>query len=160
LFASVKNAEAGCFVASAPRNGRGIATINTFVMLGVACMQTLSGIIVDAFEPLADGARSETAYRALFAVLTLVLTAAIAIYSRSRDVRPSDEMREREQQRAARASYAPLSLYPFHDAHGDFPVSDLNQVVRTPPTLLVQVEIAVPACGSLGEAIAMCLALP
>jgi predicted MFS family arabinose efflux permease len=81
--------------------GRGIATINTFVMLGVACMQTLSGIIVGAFEPLADGARSETAYRVLFAVLTLVLTAAVAIYSRSQDVRPSDEMRERDQQRAA-----------------------------------------------------------
>jgi predicted MFS family arabinose efflux permease len=81
--------------------GRGIATINTFVMLGVACMQTLSGIIVGAFEPLADGARTETAYRALFAVLTLVLTAAVAVYSRSLDVRPSDEMREREQLRAA-----------------------------------------------------------
>jgi hypothetical protein len=78
--------------------GRGIATINSFVMLGVACMQTLSGIIVGAFEPLADGARSETAYRALFGVLTLVLIAAVAIYSRSRDVKPSDEMRERRQQ--------------------------------------------------------------
>jgi predicted MFS family arabinose efflux permease len=77
--------------------GRGIATINTFVMLGVACMQTLSGVIVGAFEPLADGARSETAYRALFGVLTLVLIAAVAIYSRSRDVKPSDEMRGRQQ---------------------------------------------------------------
>src|SRR5262249_8294982 len=38
--------------------GRGMATINTFVMLGVACMQTLSGIIVGAFEPLADGVRT------------------------------------------------------------------------------------------------------
>jgi len=76
--------------------GRGIATINTFVMLGVACMQTLSGIIVGAFEPLADGARTETAYRALFAVLTLMLIAAAAIYSRSQDVRPSDEMRGRD----------------------------------------------------------------
>jgi predicted MFS family arabinose efflux permease len=75
--------------------GRGIATINTAVMLGVACMQTLSGIIVGAFEPLADGARSETAYRALFGVLTLVLITAVAIYSRSQDVRPSDEMRAR-----------------------------------------------------------------
>jgi predicted MFS family arabinose efflux permease len=75
--------------------GRGIATINTFVMLGVACMQTLSGIIVGAFEPLADGARTETAYRALFGVLTAVLIIAVAIYSRSQDVRPSDEMRER-----------------------------------------------------------------
>jgi predicted MFS family arabinose efflux permease len=75
--------------------GRGIATINTAVMLGVACMQTLSGIIVGAFEPLADGARSETAYRALFGVLTLALITAVAIYSRSQDVRPSDEMRAR-----------------------------------------------------------------
>lgn len=75
--------------------GRGIATINTAVMLGVACMQTLSGIIIGGFEPLADGARSETAYRALFGVLTVVLIAAIAIYSRSQDVKPSEEMRAR-----------------------------------------------------------------
>ena len=75
--------------------GRGIATINTAVMLGVACMQTLSGIIVGGFEPLADGARSETAYRALFGVLTVVLIAALAIYSRSQDVKPSEEMRAR-----------------------------------------------------------------
>ena len=81
--------------------GRGIATINTFVMLGVACMQTLSGIIVGAFEPLADGARTETAYRALFGVLAAVLIVAVAIYSRSQDVRPSDEMRARRQQQDA-----------------------------------------------------------
>src|SRR3954451_4569098 len=81
--------------------GRGIATINTFVMLGVACMQTLSGIIVGAFERLPDGARTETAYRALFGVLTCVLITALAVYSRSRDVRPSEEMQAREQQRAA-----------------------------------------------------------
>lgn len=81
--------------------GRGIATINTAVMLGVACMQTLSGIIVGAFVPLADGARTETAYRALFGVLTVVLIVAVAIYSRSQDVRPSDEMRARRQQRDA-----------------------------------------------------------
>jgi predicted MFS family arabinose efflux permease len=81
--------------------GRGIATMNTFVMLGVACMQTLSGLIVGAFEPLADGARSETAYRALFGVLTVVLVVAVAIYSRSQDVKPSDEMRASRQQRDA-----------------------------------------------------------
>lgn len=75
--------------------GRGMSTLNTSVMLGVACMQTLSGVIVGAFEPLAGGARSETAYRALFGVLTLVLIVAVAIYSRSSDVRPSDEMRAR-----------------------------------------------------------------
>jgi predicted MFS family arabinose efflux permease len=81
--------------------GRGVATINTFVMLGVACMQTVSGIIVGAFEPLADGARTETAYRALFAVLTMVLTVAVAIYMRSRDIKPSEEVSERPQQRGA-----------------------------------------------------------
>ena len=75
--------------------GRGIATMNTSVMLGVACMQTLSGIILGAFEPLADGARTELAYRALFGMLTLVLIVAVAIYSRSQDVRPSEEMRAR-----------------------------------------------------------------
>jgi predicted MFS family arabinose efflux permease len=75
--------------------GRGMATINTAVMLGVACMQTLSGIIIGAFEPLADGARSETAYRALFGVLAVVLITAVAIYSRSQDIKPSDEMRAR-----------------------------------------------------------------
>jgi predicted MFS family arabinose efflux permease len=73
--------------------GRGMATMNTAVMFGVACMQTLSGIIVGAFEPLAGGARPESAYRALFAVLTVVLVTAVAIYSRSQDVKPSDEMR-------------------------------------------------------------------
>src|SRR4051812_21430357 len=75
--------------------GRGIATINTSVMLGVACMQTLSGIILGAFEPIAGGVRTETAYRTLFGVLTVVLLAAVAIYSRSQDVKPSEEMRAR-----------------------------------------------------------------
>src|SRR3954469_11858151 len=75
--------------------GRGMATINTSVMLGVACMQTLSGIILGAFEPLAGGVRTETAYRTLFGVLTVVLLAAVAIYSRSQDVKPSEEMRAR-----------------------------------------------------------------
>jgi predicted MFS family arabinose efflux permease len=74
--------------------GRGMATINTSVMLGVACMQTLSGIVIGAFEPLASGARSEAAYRALFGVLAVVLTAALSIYSLSKDVKPSDQMRE------------------------------------------------------------------
>ena len=79
--------------------GRGIATVNATVMLGVACMQTLSGIIVGAFELLDDGARTETAYRALFGVLTVVLMIAVAIYSRSRDVKPSDQMRNSLQER-------------------------------------------------------------
>ncbi len=77
--------------------GRGIATMNTAVMLGVACMQTISGVIIGSFAPLADGARSESAYRALFGVLTLVVITAILLYSRSQDIRPSDEMKRRRQ---------------------------------------------------------------
>lgn len=73
--------------------GRGMATINTAVMFGVACMQSISGIVVGAFEPLASGACTETAYRALFGVLTVVLIVAIAIYSRSQDVKPSEQMK-------------------------------------------------------------------
>jgi predicted MFS family arabinose efflux permease len=75
--------------------GRGMATMNTSVMLGVACMQTLSGIILGAFAPLADGVRSETAYRALFGFMVVVLVAATAIYARVPDRRPGDEMRAR-----------------------------------------------------------------
>ncbi|MFO1025623.1 MAG: MFS transporter [Acetobacteraceae bacterium] len=73
--------------------GRGMATINTAVMLGVACMQSASGFIVGAFPRLPDGARPEDAYRTLFAVLTVVLVVAVGIYSRSTDVKPSVEMR-------------------------------------------------------------------
>ena len=76
--------------------GRGIATMNTSVMLGVACMQTLSGVIVGAFAPLPDGARSEEAYRTLFGFMVAVLLVAVAVYSRSTDVRPSDELRARQ----------------------------------------------------------------
>lgn len=75
--------------------GRGMATMNTAVMLGVACMQTLSGVILGAFEPLAGGGRTETAYRALFGVLAVVLLVAVAAYSRSQDIKPSNEMRLR-----------------------------------------------------------------
>ncbi len=74
--------------------GRGMATMNTSVMLGVACMQTSSGVVIGAFEPLASGARTETASRALVAVHCAVLIVAVAIYSRSQDVKPSDQMRK------------------------------------------------------------------
>lgn len=72
--------------------GRGMATMNTSVMLGVACMQTLSGLIIGTFEPMADGTRTETAYRCLFGVLAMVLTIATVIYSRSQDIKPSSEV--------------------------------------------------------------------
>jgi len=72
--------------------GRGMATINTSVMLGVACMQSLSGVILGMFEPLADGARSELAYRSLFGFMAVVLVVAVVIYGRSVDVKPSEEV--------------------------------------------------------------------
>ncbi len=75
--------------------GRGMATINASVMLGVACMQSLSGVILGWFEPLASGARTELAYRVLFGCMCVVLLTALSIYSRSVDVRPSDELRAR-----------------------------------------------------------------
>ena len=81
--------------------GRGIATMNMSVMLGVAVMQTVSGMILGAFEPLAGGGRTEIAYRSLFAFLTVILICAVLSYSRSEDIKPSHEMRQREQAKAA-----------------------------------------------------------
>jgi len=73
--------------------GRGMATINTAVMFGVACMQSLSGVILGLFPPLADGTRSELAYRVLFGFMAVVLLVAVSIYARVADVRPSDELK-------------------------------------------------------------------
>src|SRR4029077_15432868 len=69
--------------------GRGMATMNTCVMLGVASMQTVSGVILGTFTPLADGTRSELAYRSLFGFMAVVLVLAISVYSRVPDIRPS-----------------------------------------------------------------------
>ena len=79
--------------------GRGMATMNTCVMLGVACMQTLSGVILGMFAPLPDGARSEEAYRTLFGFMCAVLLVAVTIYGRAADIRPSDELRARQAMR-------------------------------------------------------------
>jgi MFS family permease len=68
--------------------GRGMATVNATVMLGVACMQTLSGVILGWFEPLASGVRSEVAYRSLFGFMAVVLAVALSVYSRAPDVKP------------------------------------------------------------------------
>ena len=76
--------------------GRGMATMNTTVMLGVAVMQTVSGMILGAFDPLPSGARSEEAYRTLFGVMAGVLCLALSIYSRTTDVKPSEELRARQ----------------------------------------------------------------
>ena len=66
-------------------------------------MQSISGI-VGAFERMPDGARTETAYRARlpFGAPTVVLIVAVAIYSRSKDVKPSDQLRDSRQRRIRR----------------------------------------------------------
>ena len=69
--------------------GRGMATVNATVMLGVACMQTLSGVILGQFAPLASGARSDIAYRSLFGFMAVVLIVAVSVYSRAPDAKPS-----------------------------------------------------------------------
>ena len=74
--------------------GRGMATVNATVMLGVACMQTLSGVILGTFQPLASGARSDVAYRSLFGFMAVVLIVALSIYSRTPDVKPRAVGRE------------------------------------------------------------------
>lgn len=79
--------------------GRGMATMNTSVMLGVGCMQTLSGVILGMFAPLPDGARSEEAYRTLFGFMGVVLLVALTVYSRAADIKPSDEVRARQASR-------------------------------------------------------------
>ena len=68
--------------------GRGMATVNATVMLGVACMQTLSGFILGRFEPLASGARPDIAYRSLFGFMAVALAVAVSVYSQAPDVKP------------------------------------------------------------------------
>jgi predicted MFS family arabinose efflux permease len=80
--------------------GRGMATMNTTVMLGVAVMQSVSGMILGAFAPLFSGARSEEAYRTLFGVMCGVLVVALSVYSRAQDVKPSDELKARQASRS------------------------------------------------------------
>jgi predicted MFS family arabinose efflux permease len=76
--------------------GRGMSTMNTAVMLGVAVMQSVSGMILGAFTLLPSGARSEDAYRTLFGVMTGVLSLALSIYVRAKDVKPSEELKARQ----------------------------------------------------------------
>ena len=58
-------------------------------------MQSLSGVILGWFTPLADGTRSELAYRSLFGFMAVVLFVAVSIYAQVADVRPSEEIRNK-----------------------------------------------------------------
>ena len=67
--------------------GRGLTLQNLAVFLGVFAFQSLTGYIVGAFAPGADGIPPEAAYRAVFGALALALVISAAIFSRARDSR-------------------------------------------------------------------------
>ncbi len=64
--------------------GRGVATLNTAVMLGVFLLQALGGFIVGHFvHP--DGTAPIEAYRVLYFVLAGVIIAGLLLYSRTHE---------------------------------------------------------------------------
>lgn len=79
--------------------GRGLTLQNLAVFLGVFAIQSLSGVIVGAFDPVggsggsAGGAAPEIAYRAVFGFLAAATLIGVAVYLRIGDVRPRDEGR-------------------------------------------------------------------
>jgi MFS family permease len=64
--------------------GRGIATLNTAVFLGVFLMQAMGGFIIGQFVH-DDGSAPLIAYRALFFSIAAVLFIAVLIFSLSKD---------------------------------------------------------------------------
>ena len=68
--------------------GRGLTTLTLAPFLGVAVMQIATGPILDAFvEP--SGLVSETGYRGMFAFIAVTTLAAVAVYARTTDAKPS-----------------------------------------------------------------------
>ncbi|MBT6116805.1 MAG: MFS transporter [Rhodospirillaceae bacterium] len=71
--------------------GRTVTAVNLVVFVGVAALQSATGILVGAFPEAAGGGAPEIAYRAVFAFLALCMIVALALYLRSEDVKPSEE---------------------------------------------------------------------
>jgi MFS family permease len=69
--------------------GRALTTVNCVIFVGVGVIQVATGFIVGAFPASAEGAAPESAYRAVFAFLALVVILALLIYTRTEDARPS-----------------------------------------------------------------------
>lgn len=65
--------------------GRGMTTVNAFLMLGVAVVQAATGGLIELFEPV-DRIAPEIAYRAMFGTLAAILAVALAAYLRAEDV--------------------------------------------------------------------------
>lgn len=70
--------------------GRGMTMINLFTFLGLAAMQIIAGLIVGHVAG-PDGKAPPEAYRVMFGFMTAVSIIVIVIYSRIRDIRPSDQ---------------------------------------------------------------------
>ncbi len=71
--------------------GRTVTAVNHVVFVGVAVLQSITGVIVGAFPEASGDGVPETAYRAVFVFLALCMVIALALYLRSEDVRPSEE---------------------------------------------------------------------
>jgi len=69
--------------------GRSLTTVNCVIFVGVGVIQVATGFIVGAFPTSAEGAAPESAYRAVFGFLALVVAAALVIYTRTEDAPPS-----------------------------------------------------------------------
>ena len=72
--------------------GRAVTLVNFANFTGVAVMQMAVGVIVGAF-PAVDGAAPEAAYRTAFGFLAATLVAALCVYLRVADAKPSRDPR-------------------------------------------------------------------
>jgi MFS family permease len=70
--------------------GRGMSTNNTSVFLGAAVVQSLTGLLIGAFET-ETGAPSETGFRVMFGFLAALQIVALIVYSRAQDPKPSED---------------------------------------------------------------------
>lgn len=70
--------------------GRGMTLINLFTFLGLAAMQIIAGLIVGHFVA-PDGNAPPQAYRLMFGFMAAASAIVILIYSRVRDIRPSEQ---------------------------------------------------------------------
>lgn len=70
--------------------GRAVTTLNMAAFLGTATLQATSGWIVRGFQ-LPDGHIPEQGYRWLYAFLALTVLLALAVYSTSKEARPSED---------------------------------------------------------------------
>ena len=67
--------------------GRAMTMVNFANFVGIGMIQIVSGVIVGAFPPGADGAAPEAAYRAVFGFIAVLVLVTAVLYSRTRGTR-------------------------------------------------------------------------